>query len=64
MRDNTAYKAGAFAVVDTETNWDDEVMSIGVVAADPATMEGIDSRYYIIDPEYRVGGMFTNELRP
>lgn len=64
MRDNTAYKAGAFAVVDTETNWDDEVMSIGVVAADPATMEGIDSRYYIIDPEYRVGGMFANELRP
>ncbi len=64
MRDNTAYEAGVFAVVDTETNWDDEVMSIGVVAADPATMEGIDSRYYIIDPEYRVGGMFANELRP
>lgn len=64
MRDNTAYEAGIFAVVDTETNWDDEVMSIGVVAADAATMEGIDSRYYIIDPEYRVGGMFANELRP
>ena len=56
--------AGIFAVVDTETNWDDEVMSIGVVAADAATMEGIDSRYYIIDPEYRVGGMYANELRP
>lgn len=23
-----------FAVIDTETNWDDEVMSIGVVVAD------------------------------
>ena len=38
MRDNTAYEAGVFAVVDTETNWDDEVMSIGVVAADAATI--------------------------
>ncbi len=26
-----------FAVIDTETNWDDEVMSVGVVVADTKT---------------------------
>lgn len=52
-----------FAVIDTETNWNDEVMSIGVVVADSETKEKIDSLYYIIDPEYRVGGMYSNELR-
>ena len=52
------------AVIDTETNWSDEVMSIGVVIADSETKDKIDSIYYIIDPEYRVGGMYSNELRP
>lgn len=52
-----------FAVIDTETNWNDEVMSIGVVVADSETKKKIDSVYYIIDPEYRVGGMYSNELR-
>ncbi len=53
-----------FAVIDTETNWNDEVMSIGVVVAGSDTKEKIDSVYYIIDPEYRVGGMYSHELRP
>ena len=52
-----------FAVIDTETNWNDEVMSIGVVVADAETKEKIDSLYYIIDPEYRVGGMYAGELQ-
>ena len=52
-----------FAVIDTEINWNDEVMSIGVVVADSATKKKIDSLYYIIAPEYRMGGMFSNELR-
>ena len=52
-----------FAVIDTETNWDDEVMSIGVVVADSETKKKIDSIYDIIDPEYKVGGMYSNELR-
>lgn len=51
------------AVIDTETNWNDEVMSIGIVIADARTREKIDSKYYIIDPEYKVGGMFSSELR-
>lgn len=57
------YIADKFAVIDTETNWNDEVMSIGVVVADSETKKKIDSVYYIIDPEYRVGGMYSNELR-
>lgn len=56
--------ADFFAVIDTETNWNDEVMSIGVVIADSKTRKKADTRYYIIDPEYRVGGMFFDELRP
>lgn len=52
-----------FAVIDTETNWHDQVMSIGIVVADSETKEKIDSVYYIIDPEYRVGGMYSYELR-
>lgn len=58
-KENTTDK---FAVIDTETNWDDEVMSIGVVIADSETKKKIDSIYYIIDPEYRVGGMYSDEL--
>ena len=38
-------------------------MSIGIVVADSETKEKIDSVYYIIDPEYKVGGMFSYELR-
>lgn len=38
-------------------------MSIGIVVADSETKKKIDSRYYIIDPEYKVGGMFSYELR-
>ena len=52
-----------FAVIDTETNWNDQVMSIGIVVADEENWKKIDSKYYIIDPEYRVGGMFSSELR-
>lgn len=51
-----------FAVLDTETNWYDEVMSIGVVIAEDNAYEIIDSRYYVFDPEYLVGGMYSLEL--
>ena len=53
-----------FAVIDTETNWNNEAMSIDIVIADGGTKERIASKYYIITPEYRVGGMFSSELRP
>ncbi|WP_292184659.1 hypothetical protein [Butyrivibrio sp.] len=54
--------AGVIAVIDTETNWRDEVMSIGVALADSKTFKCTDTRYYIIDPEYRVGGIYSNVL--
>ena len=57
------YTIDKFAVIDTETNCDDEVMSIGVVVADSKTKKKVDNVYYIIDPEYKVGGMYSYELR-
>ncbi len=50
------------AVIDTETTWWDELMSIGVVIADPSDYSHIESRYYIIDPEYKRGGMFSHVI--
>jgi len=53
---------GRFAVIDTETNWNDQVMSIGTVIADEETMKPLDARYHILTPEYTVGGMFEGTL--
>ena len=52
-----------FAVIDTETNWHDEVMSIGIVIADSVIFKPIGAKYYLIDPEYRSGGMYSNVLQ-
>lgn len=51
-----------FAVIDTETNWNNEVMSIGIVIAEKGTFKKVDDLYFIFDPEYKVGGMFSNVL--
>lgn len=51
-----------FAVIDTETNWYDKVMSIGAVIADSRTFDALDYKYYVLEPEYRVGGMFSYAL--
>lgn len=51
-----------FAVIDTETNWFDAVMSIGVVIANSNTFEPVSSKYYIISPEHKAGGMFSHTL--
>ena len=50
------------AVIDTETNWRDEVMSLGVAIADAKTYTLLDKRYYIFDPECRVGGMYSGVM--
>jgi len=55
-------KGECYAVIDTETTWSDEVMSIGIVIADSYDNTAIDARYYIIDPVYRHGGMYSNVL--
>ncbi len=51
-----------FVVIDTETNWRDEIMSIGAVIADAQTFRPVESKYYVIAPEYLVGGMFSSQL--
>ncbi len=49
-------------VIDTETNWNDEVMSIGLAVADADTFKCTDLRYYIIEPESLIGGMFSGVM--
>ncbi len=51
-----------FAVIDTETTWDDMVMSIGTVIAESNFFELIDKRYYILTPFKDYGGMYTDAL--
>ena len=52
------------AVIDTETNWHDQVMSIGCCLADSGSFSCLESRYYVLTPEFRVGGMFSHTLFP
>ena len=51
-----------FAVIDTETNWADVVMSIGTIIADCETFCPVDAKYHVITPEYEIGGMYEGEL--
>lgn len=53
---------GKFAVIDTETNWNDKVMSIGTVIADEDTFQLIDAKYHVLTPEYLAGGMYSGTL--
>lgn len=51
-----------FAVIDTETTWDDAVMSIGIAIADSDTFALIDKKYYILTPFKNHGGMYADAL--
>lgn len=53
---------GRFAVIDTETNWNDKVMSIGTIIADTDTFRPIDAKYHVLTPEYLAGGMYADTL--
>ena len=53
---------GKFAVIDTETNWADQVMSIGTVIADADTFKLITAKYHILPIECEIGGMYYNTL--
>ena len=53
---------GKFAVIDTETNWADQVMSIGTVIADADTFELIEAKYHILPIECEIGGMYEGTL--
>ena len=50
------------AVIDTETNWLDKIMSVGVVIAETANYEITDKKYYIVSPECNVGGIYSSVL--
>lgn len=47
------------AVIDTETNYDDEVMSVGVVIADAESMRPLDTRYFVIHPAFQKPAMYS-----
>jgi hypothetical protein len=51
-----------FAVIDTETTWGDDVMSIGAVIADTESYKLIDKRYIILTPFKNHGGMYSHAL--
>ena len=50
------------AVIDTETNWVDQVMSIGTVIAERDSFRMVDARYQVLTPEYEIGGMYEATL--
>lgn len=64
MKEEVRENPGAdkIAVIDTETNWRDEVMSIGVAVADDVTYKCLDKRYFIIEPEASVGGIYSGVM--
>lgn len=53
---------GYFAVIDTETNWADQVMSIGSVIADTDTFQIICVKYHVLPLACEIGGMYENAL--
>lgn len=50
------------AVIDTETNWSDRVMSIGTVIVREEDLSAQEKFYHVLTPEYQVGGMYDNAL--
>ena len=53
---------GYFAVIDTETNWADQVMSIGTVIADADTFKPVAAKYHILPVYCEIGGMYYDAL--
>ena len=51
-----------FAVIDTETNWVDQVMSIGTVIADAESFRPVAAKYHILPAYCEVGGMYYDAL--
>lgn len=51
-----------FAVIDTETNWFDEVMSIGAAIADAENFHIAAKWYCVITPECSAGGIYAHVL--
>ncbi len=52
-----------FAVLDTETNWSEKVMSIGICIVEKNTYKCIEQKYYILSPEAKENGMYSYALK-
>ncbi|WP_010320977.1 hypothetical protein [Mesomycoplasma ovipneumoniae] len=50
------------AVIDVETNYENEVFSVGVVIADSADFQWFDKQYWIIKNNWKVGGMYAHNI--
>jgi hypothetical protein len=50
------------AVVDIETNFDDDIVSLGIVIGDAKTYRVVDAKYFVINPAYKVWGMYNSYL--
>ena len=53
---------GHFAVIDTETNWADQVMSIGIAIVEEDNYHVLASKYYVLPIECQIGGMYEHTL--
>ena len=50
------------AVIDTETTWNDLVMSIGTVVTRGDNFPALDAKYHVLTPEMDSGGMYETAL--
>ena len=55
---------GRIAVIDTETNYKGGLMSVGAVIAEEDALEVLAGAYYILSPEFLVGGIYSSALSP
>lgn len=53
---------GTIAVIDTETNWADQIMSIGTVLAEDTTFRPLEAKYHILPIPCQLGGMYEEAL--
>jgi len=51
-----------FAVIDTETNWADQVMSIGTVISEKDAFRVVEVKYHVLPLECEIGGMYEGAL--
>ncbi|MHA0290597.1 hypothetical protein [Mesomycoplasma ovipneumoniae] len=50
------------AVIDVETNYDNEVFSVGVVIANSSNFQSIDKQYWIIENNLKAGGKYVHNV--
>ncbi|MBG0730784.1 hypothetical protein [Mycoplasma sp. 'Moose RK'] len=51
-----------FAVIDIETNYENQIFSVGVVIADSTNFNLVDKRYWILENNLLVGGMYKHKI--